>query len=76
MAKMSQEEIEAFKKNNPLSPALNGKFQLKDALAGVYVQGGKEYDLRKISLAQAHELVEVKFPYLEPVAGAKAAKAE
>lgn len=64
---MTKKEVEEYAKANPLSPALNGKFQLKNALAGVYTLGGKKYDLRVITLDQAEELMKAGFPFLETV---------
>lgn len=68
---MSDEKVKekSYAEQNPLSKALDGKFRLKNANAGVYIHKNKEYDLRKISLEQAEQLVKEGFPFLEPITG-------
>ena len=64
---MTKDQLEQYKKDNPPSAHLNGKFEVVGVLPGVVQFGRQTVDLRKVSLEDAEKLYQAKFPYLKKV---------
>lgn len=77
MAEMTlAEKVEKLKKENPPSEQIKDRFEVVGVIPGPVAWKGKTYDLRKISLAKAEQLVQEGLPYLKEKVGTKPAVSE
>lgn len=54
-----------MKKENTLSKALVGKFELVGYAPGVIISGGVKYDTRKMSVKEANEAIKAGITFLK-----------